>query len=299
MIHSREVSYFNMEYLREHISIDNALSKCLLHRFPREVVERVTEMYCLGHDEHLLHFEHTWFPTIDSLGRCHNIKVQGYCTNPDVPQFAHSVKGQTMWLAAYLQKRGLLDKEAVYGTGGLFQPWPPSRPPQRGEAHLRTGVSEMYNEKMNSYPTSTTSNGQTNSSPTSTMSNGLTSTSISSTTSSGLTSTSPLGEAGVGRFILVESPKNAVVGACWTMTYRPELNVTWVAVGNKGMLKRSVLEPLRGKRVIVIPDRDAIDEWKTKLAAMRDLATFVFSSFCDCDVDQENGKLDIADLMLK
>lgn len=67
---------------------------------------------------------------------------------------------------------------------------------------------------------------------------------------------------------LVESPKNAVLGAC---AY-PQL--LWVATGNKGMLKRSVLEPLRGRDVMVFPDNDAIEEWSQKLAGMSDLANF-------------------------
>lgn len=223
---------FNMAYVDAHVSVDNALSKCLLRRFPREVVERVTRMYKLGHDERLLHYEHTWFPSIDQYGRVRNIKVQGYCTNPDVPMFGHSVKGQTCWLGAVLQKRGATDKEGEFDNECLFQPHPQPRP-----------------------------------------------------------------EAGI-TYILVESPKNAVVGACWTLAERPDLDLTWVAVGNKGMLKREVLEPLRGRKVIVIPDRDAIDEWKAKFSSMRDIATFTFSSFCNSTEQPDNKKLDIADLMM-
>lgn len=226
----KNILNFNMAYVDAHVSIDNALSKCLLYCFPREVVERVTQMYRLGHDERMLHYEHTWFPSIDSQGRVRNIKVQGYCTNPDVPQFGHCNRKETCWLGNMLKTT----EEGEFDNECLFQPQTLSNSPLKGE-----------------------------------------------------------------NIVLVESPKNAVVGACWTMTYRPELDVTWVAVGNKNMLKRSVLEPLRGKKVIVIPDRDAVDEWKAKIATMRDIATFVFSSFCDSTDDPENKKLDIADLLLK
>ena len=89
--------------------------------------------------------------------------------------------------------------------------------------------------------------------------------------------------------VLVESPKNAVVGAC----QYPDL--LWLATGNKGMLKRELLEVLRGRRVIVMPDRDAIGEWTEKIATMQDIATFQMSTFCQCTEDEENRKMDIAD----
>ena len=67
---------------------------------------------------------------------------------------------------------------------------------------------------------------------------------------------------------LVESPKNAVVCACqWP-------DMVWVAAGNKGMLKRPLLEVLRGRQVLVMPDNDARKEWSDKLKGMQDIATF-------------------------
>ena len=54
---------------------------------------------------------------------------------------------------------------------------------------------------------------------------------------------------------LVESPKNALIGAAVQPKY------VWVATGNKAMLKRSVMEVLRGRQVMVFPDRDAISGW--------------------------------------
>ena len=90
---------------------------------------------------------------------------------------------------------------------------------------------------------------------------------------------------------LVESPKNALFGA---LAY-PQL--TWVATGNKTMLKREVLQPLRGRDVIVIPDRDAINEWADKLSSMADLANFTVSDFCLRHAPDDQTKFDIADYL--
>lgn len=88
---------------------------------------------------------------------------------------------------------------------------------------------------------------------------------------------------------LVESPKNALFGA---LEY-PRL--TWVATGSKNMLKRDVLEPLRGRNVIVIPDCDAIESWSQALAGMQDLANFTVSDFCRRCAQENQPKYDIAD----
>ena len=92
--------------------------------------------------------------------------------------------------------------------------------------------------------------------------------------------------------ILVESPKNALVGAC---AY-PEF--LWVATGNKGMLKRSVLSPLRGRIVVVYPDRDAINEWEEKLQHMQDIAPFRVSRLCEHVAPDDQSKYDIADYII-
>lgn len=88
---------------------------------------------------------------------------------------------------------------------------------------------------------------------------------------------------------LVESPKNALFGAL----EQPRL--TWVATGSKNMLKREVLEPLRGRNVIVIPDCDAIESWSQALAGMQDLANFTVSDFCRRCAPENQPKYDIAD----
>lgn len=90
---------------------------------------------------------------------------------------------------------------------------------------------------------------------------------------------------------LVESPKNVLFGALF------DPSMTWVAVGNKGMLKRSVLKPLQGRDVLVIPDRDAINEWTDALRGMADIANFTVSDFCLRYAPEGDLKFDIADYL--
>lgn len=90
---------------------------------------------------------------------------------------------------------------------------------------------------------------------------------------------------------LVESAKNALFGA---LAF-PDL--LWVATGNKGMLKREVLQPLQGRDVIVIPDCDAVDEWADAISKMADLANFSVSDFCRRMAPEGQPKFDIADYL--
>ena len=89
--------------------------------------------------------------------------------------------------------------------------------------------------------------------------------------------------------VLVESPKNALFGALAFPLW------TWVATGNKGMLRREVLQPLQGRDVIVIPDRDAIGEWSAAIAKMADLANFTVFDICQQKAPEGDLKFDIAD----
>jgi hypothetical protein len=91
---------------------------------------------------------------------------------------------------------------------------------------------------------------------------------------------------------LVESPKNAIVGAL----ENPQM--VWVATGNKLSLQRKYLEPLRGRDVIVIPDCDAVEEWKKTTLDMKDLANFTVSDFCQRVAPRGEPKYDIADYII-
>lgn len=90
---------------------------------------------------------------------------------------------------------------------------------------------------------------------------------------------------------LVESPKNALFGA---LAYPKML---WIATGNKTAIGPEELKPLQGRDVIVIPDRDAIAEWKTKIGSMRWLANFTISDFCERMAPEDQAKFDIADYL--
>ena len=91
--------------------------------------------------------------------------------------------------------------------------------------------------------------------------------------------------------ILVESPKNAIFGALAFPKW------PWVATGNKGMLRREVLQPLQGRDVIVIPDRDAIGEWRAVIGGMADLANFTVVDICEHKAPEGELKFDIADYL--
>lgn len=90
---------------------------------------------------------------------------------------------------------------------------------------------------------------------------------------------------------LVESPKNALFGA---LAY-PEM--VWVATGNKTAISPDELKPLQGRDVIVIPDRDAISDWKAKVSSMAWLANFTVSNFCEEAAADDQPKFDIADYL--
>ena len=92
---------------------------------------------------------------------------------------------------------------------------------------------------------------------------------------------------------LVESPKNALVGAA----VQPEY--LWIATGSKSMLKRPLMERLRERQVVVFPDRDAIAEWTERLHGMRDIATFTVSDFCERHAAEGDAKYDIADFVVE
>ncbi len=91
---------------------------------------------------------------------------------------------------------------------------------------------------------------------------------------------------------LVESPKNAIVGAL----EHPEL--LWLATGNKTALQRKLLEPLRERNVIVIPDRDAIELWRKSIQSMSDMANFTVSDYCEHVAPDDQPKYDIADYII-
>ena len=93
--------------------------------------------------------------------------------------------------------------------------------------------------------------------------------------------------------VLVESPKNAVVGAL----HAKEL--LWIATGNKNTVKREQLMPLEGRNVIVIPDRDAIELWQKEFAAMKDIANFIVRPFSQLTGRADDKHYDVADYIIE
>lgn len=91
---------------------------------------------------------------------------------------------------------------------------------------------------------------------------------------------------------LVESAKNALVAACEV----PQM--LWLATGCSKGMKRENLEVLRGRDVIVYPDRDAIGSWKAEAERCQDIANFSVSTFCEDAAPADQAKYDIADYII-
>ena len=64
------------------------------------------------------------------------------------------------------------------------------------------------------------------------------------------------------------------------------------------MLNRERLECMRGRRVLVMPDCDAVDEWREKLDTMRDIATFIISDMVE-EFRKLGNKADVGDWVVK
>lgn len=92
--------------------------------------------------------------------------------------------------------------------------------------------------------------------------------------------------------VLVESPKNAIVGslAC------PEM--LWIAAGNKTGIRRERMMPLAGRNVIVMPDRDAIGQWTKDVAELSDLANFTVRPFSLHTGGADDKHFDVADFVI-
>lgn len=90
---------------------------------------------------------------------------------------------------------------------------------------------------------------------------------------------------------IVESEKTAVIMATINT------DMVWLATGGKNNFHGDRLACLKGRKVLVYPDADAVDEWKARVADMRDLYDI---KLCDLHYTEEDikNKRDIADLIL-
>jgi hypothetical protein len=94
--------------------------------------------------------------------------------------------------------------------------------------------------------------------------------------------------------IVVESEKSAIVGSIVLPDY------VWVATGGKSSGVKEKLVTLKGYTVTLIPDIDAIGEWKQIIQTIKDFKSFTVSDYLDmvATEEQRNLQYDIADFML-
>jgi|LauGreDrversion4_2_1035121.scaffolds.fasta_scaffold287389_2 hypothetical protein len=94
--------------------------------------------------------------------------------------------------------------------------------------------------------------------------------------------------------IVVESEKSAIVGSIVLPDY------VWVATGGKSSGVKEKLISLKGYTVTLIPDIDAIGEWKQIIQTIQDYKNFTVSDYLDmvATEEQRNLQYDIADFLL-
>lgn len=98
---------------------------------------------------------------------------------------------------------------------------------------------------------------------------------------------------------IVESEKTAVIMAT---AYGNHKNQVWMACGGVENLTRDKLAPIisEGRRIILYPDRDAIDKWRAKQANLRyDRLSINMQAVRDWWKPEDGEKADIADVVLR
>ena len=91
---------------------------------------------------------------------------------------------------------------------------------------------------------------------------------------------------------VVESEKSAMIGAGFV----PEF--IWTATGGSGNLSRDILEPLRGREVVLFPDLGAFDKWKEKAKSLPGVRLSDVIERRASAEDRAAG-LDVADYLLR
>lgn len=90
---------------------------------------------------------------------------------------------------------------------------------------------------------------------------------------------------------IVESEKTAIIMACINT------DMVWLATGGKNNLTGERFAPLKGRKILIYPDADAVQEWAAKVETMK-----IFYDIAVCDLhyteDDIQNKRDIADLIL-
>lgn len=90
---------------------------------------------------------------------------------------------------------------------------------------------------------------------------------------------------------LVESEKTAII--C-SMVYP---NKVWLATGGKQNLNGERMQVLRGQRVLVYPDADAVQQWRERVTRMKSLGFDILCVDLHYTESQVENKFDIADLI--
>lgn len=92
---------------------------------------------------------------------------------------------------------------------------------------------------------------------------------------------------------LVESEKTAVI--C-SIVYPDNI---WLATGGKQNLHGDRLQVLKGRKVYVYPDADAVDNWRERVTRMKSLGYDIVMVDLHYTDDQVKNKYDLADLICK
>jgi len=98
---------------------------------------------------------------------------------------------------------------------------------------------------------------------------------------------------------LVESEKTAVL---MSIAYGNNQQDLWIACGGLEMITRERLKPLidQGRHIILYPDRDGVEKWKAKMAAINyDRMSIDTDPVLKWWRPEDGPKADIADVVLR
>lgn len=94
---------------------------------------------------------------------------------------------------------------------------------------------------------------------------------------------------------IVEGEKNAILGAIYYG------DCIWLATGNKQAFTYDKLKVLRGRKIIIYPDTDSLNEWREKAQKISFLMSAKISDLLNQEASQEEIKqgFDMADYIIK
>jgi hypothetical protein len=94
---------------------------------------------------------------------------------------------------------------------------------------------------------------------------------------------------------LVESEKTAIIASIFFPEY------IWMATACKGNLKYELLKPLKGRKIVLIPDLDAYEDWCKGAESLKRHFDLSVSNYLQkkASIDDIKAKFDLADFLLK